>query len=110
MSIVITPIVAAVVGLLLMIVVIPKISKLLIRRVENNPGISTFQKFKLVNFLEMLAEGSPGSRTKGASFLSLFFLFMLALQHFFLYIGNGTGAKMIVTGMFVMLVIYLLQE
>ncbi|MEJ2708430.1 MAG: hypothetical protein P8074_12515 [Anaerolineales bacterium] len=110
MSVVITPIVAAVVGLLLMIVVIPKVSKLLIQRVENNPSMSTFQKFRLVNFLETLANGSPSSHTRGASFLSLFFLFLIGLQHFFLYIGNGTGAKMIVVGMFVMLVVYLLQE
>jgi hypothetical protein len=109
MSIAITAIAAILVGLFLFALVLPNLSRILIARVDKSKRMNIFQKRKIINALEWIADGPVGKpRQKGTALLSISYFVLLGIQHYFLYMGNAAGARIIVAGMFFMLVIHVL--
>ena len=111
MTILITSIAAAAVGVVLFWFVFPQTALLLSKAVENSARMDRFQKLRIINVLETVHSGPPENKVdKGAPFLSITFLALLGLQHYFLFTGNGGGAQIIVMGMFAMLVVHIARD
>lgn len=110
MQIATTLVLATVTGLFLFMFVIPQTTVWLAGRVKKTPRLSFFQKIRLLNMLEQVVNSLSLKSLRGISSLVLVFVALIGLQHYFLLIGNGDGAKIIVTGMFVLVLVDTLQE
>jgi hypothetical protein len=107
MTILMTSIIAAIVGIILFWFVVPHTAVWLTKVVENSARMDRFQKLRIINVLETASSGPSENRVnKGTWFLSITFLALLGLQHYFLFTGNGGGAQIVVIGMFAMLAVH----
>lgn len=108
MAILMTSIAATAVGIGLFWFVLPHIALWLTKVVEKSDRIDRFQKLRMINVLETIHSGPPEKNVnQGTRFLSITFIALLGLQHYFLFTGNGGGAQIVVIGMFAMLAVHL---
>ncbi|MGE5224302.1 MAG: hypothetical protein ACM3PY_17840 [Omnitrophica WOR_2 bacterium] len=70
-----------------------------------------FEKIRIANLLDQIKDGQFRSKSQqSVRFLSLSFLALLGMQHYFLIIKHGTEAKIIVGGMFLLLITHILYD
>ena len=111
MTILITSIAAAAVGIGLFWFVIPQTALLLSKVVEKSARMDQSQKFRIINVLETIHSGPPEKTVhKSTRFLMIAFVALLGLQHYLLFTGNGGGAQIIVIGMFAMLAVHIARD
>jgi ABC-type multidrug transport system permease subunit len=112
MTVTITLIAATLMGAFLLAFAIPRTGLWLANRVENSKKMDEWQKRRLANvFVEV--GSTPLINRKGNKteiFLSIFLLVLLGVQHYFLYVGNTSEARMVVIGMFFMLAVFVYQN
>ncbi len=102
---------AAVVGIALFWFVLPQTALWLTKVVQNSVRMDDFQKLRIINALETVHSGPAQNGVKnGSQFLMVSFFVLLAIQHYLLYIGNGSSAQIIVIGMFVLLAVHVASE
>ncbi len=103
--------IAFLVGLLLFLVVIPRLSLLLSSRIRTSRRFDDFQKIKLLNFLDELHDDRLSKRSQGSvNLLSVYLFVLLGFQHYFLFTGRGFMAGMMVAGMFALLIAHVLSD
>ena len=79
--------------------------------VEKSAGMDRFQKLRVINVLENIHSAPPQNQAnKNTQVLSITFLVLLGLQHYFLFTGNGGGAQIVVIGMFAMLAVHIASD
>jgi hypothetical protein len=97
--------IAFLVGLLLFLVIIPRLSFFFSARVQSSQRIDDFQKLKLLNFLDCLHNDRlPKRSQRSINLLSVYMFVLLGFQHYFLFNGRGFMAGMMVAGMFALLI------
>lgn len=110
MQVATTFVMATIVGLFLFMFVVPQTSVWLAGWVKKTRRLGFLQKIRLLNLLERVSAYFSLKGLRQSSFLAIVFLAMIGIQQYFLFVGNDAGAKIIVTGMFVLVIAESLQD
>ena len=101
---------ATVVGILLFTVILPRVLKRLEGKVLQAKKLDEELKENILGLLHDMIEGKANRKPKAGEWvLQLIFLFLLGLQIYLLHTGQGSGARIVMIGMFVLFTVHVLD-
>ncbi len=103
--------VALFIGLVLFLVILPRLSLHAYSRIQTSSRMDDFQKLKLLNFLDWLSGSHfPTHSQRSINLLSIYIFVLLGFQHYFLLHQRGFMAGLMVAGMFALIVAHSISD